>query len=99
MHVEHLVVEQQRLLDQHAEGADDERLRLARGDRARASGACTPRAGQLEPELARGRGDRRRRELAAASLRAVGARDDELGRCGLSASRSSTAAAKSEVPR
>ena len=57
------------------------------------------RGDQLEPELARTVGDRRRGRPAAAALGRSGGWPGETGRCALAASRSTTTAAKLRVPR
>ena len=59
MHVDQLVLGEQRLLDQRAEGADDDRARSRGGDqRARFGAVDALRLGQREAELARPLGDR-----------------------------------------
>ncbi len=80
VHVQELVVRQQRLLDQHAVGADAERVRLRGGDPLERLRVVQPLGlDQVEAELARAVGDRRRREPAAAALGPVRSRDDERG--------------------
>ena len=99
-HVEDLVVREQRLLDQHAVGADDQRVGLGGGDpleHVRLVQALG--LDQLEAERLRPHRDGRRRQRAPAAGPAVRARDTSTGWCGPPARRSSTAAAKSEVPR
>ena len=78
VHVEDLVRAQERLLDQHAVGADDERVRL-RGRDPRHDVVGVERLGldQLEAERARRVGDGRRMEGPPPPARAVGAGDDE----------------------
>ena len=78
--VEHRPARQQRLLDERAEGTHADRLWVDprdRLDRLR----IVHRGGlvQRDPELAGGVGDRRRRQLSAASAGAVRPGDDELG--------------------
>ena len=98
--VEELVVGQQRLLDQRAVRADEERVGRRGGDLREHLGRVErPRAGQRDPERARRLGHRRRLERPPAALRPVRARDTSRGRCALPASRSSTAAANADVPR
>ena len=79
VHVDHLVRRQQRLLDQHAVGAHARDLRLGGGDPLQRLRLVQPLGlDHLEAELTRPQGHRRRRDLAAAALRPVGPRDDEL---------------------
>ena len=86
---------------QHAVRAEHERVGLGGGDPLEHLGRVQ-RLGldQLEAERARGVGDRRRLQRAAAAARAVGPRDRPApAGAALAASRSSTAAANGEVPR
>ena len=100
MHVEDLVLAQQRLANERAVGAETSAsgsaaaIRVEDLRRVQLLGRD-----QLEAERASGVRDRRGPERAPASLRAVRACDTSAGRCGPAASRSSTAAANSEVPR
>jgi hypothetical protein len=80
MDVEDLEVGQQRLLDQRAEGAEDEHVRAGGGQPlARLGGVDRLGLEEVEAERARGLGDRRRREPAPAPRGAIGAGDDERG--------------------
>ena len=87
MDVQHRELGEQRLADELAEGADDDRLRLSGADPLqRRLGSLTFAAcSSSSPSSPRGVGGRRRRSLAAAALAAVGRRDDErraVGRVG-----------------
>jgi hypothetical protein len=78
VHVDHLVAGQQRLLDQHAEGAHARHLELGGGDAGERLVVVEPlRLDHVEPELASPDRDRRRRELAAAAARPVRPRHHE----------------------
>ena len=78
MDVEHRQLGEQRLADQLAEGADDDRLGPRGADPLqRRLVVDVLGLQQLDPQLARGLGGRRRRQLAAAALAAVGRGDDQ----------------------
>ena len=78
MHVEHLVLGEQRLAEQRPVGADQHRLGLGRGDRrARVLGVHVGGLDRLDAEPARVLGQRRRLQPPAAPARAVGPGDHE----------------------
>ena len=100
VHVDQLVVGQQRLADQRAERADDDDVGLRRGDpRARVVVVDVLGLVELDAELARRVGDRRRDEPAPAAAGRSGRVTTSCGRCGVAARRSSTSAANADVPR
>src|SRR5688572_18722960 len=79
VHVQHTVGGQKRFPDERAVGADEYGLRLRGGDPlTRRIVVHVLRLKDLDAEQARGLGDGRRRDLAAAASRRIGPRDHEL---------------------
>ena len=79
MDVEQLVAGEQRLADEHAEGADAQHVGPRGGDPVEHVGGMQVLGlDDVELEPARPLGDRRRREPAPAALRRVRAGDDQL---------------------